>query len=372
MKKVLIALLALVMVFGLAACGGNGNGNGDAGDPGLPDGGEVWVGFIYIGTATDGGFTQAHDNGRIMMEDYFGGSVRTMIIENVAETTQDVKAAGQNLIDFGCEIIIANSYGFMDAMEELAEEYPDLHFLHFSGYKMNDSNFDNFFGAMEEPRYLSGIVAGLMTETNKIGYVAAYPYTEVQIGINAFALGAQSVNPDAVVNVIYINSWYDPALEKAAAEALLAQGCDVLTQHCDTTGPTLAAEDAGAFAIGYNLDNQHVAPETFLTAPVWNHGAYYIEAVSSILDGTFVPTSYYGSMADGYVQLSPLADIVPADVVAEVERVQADIISGAFAPFSGRIELANGEVLCEEGQTLSRSEIWDITDVVRGVDALPM
>ena len=370
MKKVCIVLLAFVMAFGLAACGGGGSG--DAGDEGNAGEDTLWVGLIYIGPATDGGFTQAHDNGRAAMEGYFGGAVRTMVMENVPESTQDVKAAAQNMIDNGCEVIIANSYGFMDAMEELAEEYPDLYFLHFSGYKMNDTNFDNFFGAMEEPRYLSGMVAGLMTETNKLGYVAAFPYTEVQIGINAFALGAQSVNPDVEVNVIYINTWYDPADEKAAAEALLAQGCDVIAQHCDTTGPTLAAEAVGAYAIGYNLDNQHVAPETFLTAPVWNHGAYYISAVQAILDGTFTPTSYYGSMADGYVDISPFSDVVPADVRAEVERVKVEIMSGAFAPFSGKIDYADGRVLSEEGQTLGRGEIWEINDVVKGVNAVSM
>ena len=134
---------------------------------------------------------------------------------------------------------------------------------------MNDKNFGNYFGAMEEPRYLSGMIAGLMTKSNKLGYVAAYPYTEVKIGINAFALGAQSVNPNATVSVVYINSWNDPANEKAAAESLLAQGCDIITQHCDSAGPQLAAQDAKAFAVGYNLDNSKVAPNSFLTAPIW-------------------------------------------------------------------------------------------------------
>jgi len=364
MKKRLIMVLAVVLVFGLVACGGGAGDAGSGGGGGSDD--VLKVGFIYIGTAKDGGFTEAHDNGRAAMVAYFGGAVEAVFVEEVPESVQDVKSVGQNMIDSGCEVVIAISYGYMDAMEELAEEFPELYFLHFSGYKMNDTNFDNFFGAMEEPRYLSGIVAGMMTETNKLGYVAAFPYTEVQIGINAFALGAQSVNPDVEVRVIYINTWYDPALEKAAAEALLDQGCDVLTQHCDTTGPILAAEAVGAYAIGYNLDKQDVAPGTFLTAPVWNHGAYYISALEAIMNGTFSPSSYYGHMSDGYVALAPINPLVPADVVAEVERVKDEIIAGTFGPFFGTVEFADGTVLSGNG-IWSRGDIWSLTDVVKGV-----
>lgn len=369
MKKVLVILLAFAMIFSFAACGGDGGNGGQSGE-GEGDAAPLKVGFIYIGSAQDGGFSQAQDEGRAAMVEYFGGKVETVVQEEVHDQdAQATETAARNMIDQGCKVIVGTSFGYMDTLERLAEEFPDIYFLHFSGNKMNDTNFDNYFGAMEEPRYLSGIVAGMMTQSNKIGYVAAYPYTEVQIGINAFALGVQSVNKDAEVKVVYINSWYDPANEKAAAESLLAQGCDVLAQHCDTLGPIIAAENAGKYAIGYNLDKQDAAPGTFLTAPIWNHEVYYIQAIQSIMDGTFKPQSYYGHMSDGYLDLAPLNPIVSEEAKAKVEEVKAKILDGSFAPFSGKIEYADGTTLCEEGQTLTRAEIWSINNVIKGVTA---
>ena len=372
MKKILIAMLALAMIFSLAACGGGnggGGGGGGGGDASVSDT-ELKVGFIFIGTRTDGGFSQAHYNGAMALEAHFGGKVEALFMESVnSQNNQAIRDAAVNLIDAGCEVIVGNSFGFMDMLEELAGEYPDIYFLHFSGYKMNDSNFDNFFGAMEEPRYLTGMVAGMMTETNKVGYVAAHPFTEVQIGINAFALGVQAVNPDAEVNVIYINTWGDAMLERQAAEALLDAGCDVIAQHSDSPGPIIAAGERGAFGIAYNLDKPDSSPEAYLTAPVWNHGAYYIKAVQMILDGTFVPFSYYGTMADGFVDIAPLTSLVPSDVVAAVNAAKAKIISGELAPFEGEIFYADGRQLSAEGQRLDRGEIWSINDVIKGVNA---
>ena len=361
MKKIFAVAVALIMVltlsFGLVGCGESEE-----------ESETLKVGFLYLGTAQDGGFTQAQDEGRAAMEKHFDGAVETMTVEEVDEDKDAVITAGKNLLDQGCQVIIAGSFGFMDGMEELANEYPDQYFLHFSGNKSNDTNFDNFFGAMEEPRYLAGIVAGMTTETNKVGYVAAFPYTEVNIGINAFALGVQSVNPDAEVKVVYINTWYDPTKEKEAAEALLDQGCDVLEQHCDTVGPTEAARDAEAHSIGYNLDIGKDYPETFMTAPIWHYDAYYIQVVQDIMDGKFKPSQYYGNMADGFVDLAPLADFVSDDIKAKVEEVKAEIVAGDFAPLSGEIQFTNGEYWCKEGQTLTREEIWlDELPLVKGV-----
>lgn len=303
------------------------------------------------------------------MEKYFDGKVETTYLENVPENAQDVENAAKNLMDEGCTVIIGTSYGYMDTIDKLADEYPDNIFLHFSGNKMNDTNFGNYFGAMEEARYLAGIVAGEKTESNKIGYVAAYSNTEVNIGINAFTRGIQSVNKDAKVNVVYINAWVDAAKEKEAAEALIAQGNDVIAQHCDTTGPALAAEAAGVYSIGYNLDKSDVAPETILTAPIWHHEAYYEKVIQSILDGDFEPESYYGSLKDGYVDLAPLSDQVSDETKAEVEKAREEIIAGDLAPFQGSIKYADGTTLCEEGQTLDREQIWGTKGVIEGVNA---
>ncbi len=364
MKKFLAVILVLALVMSsLAGCGGAKEGNDDAQGTDEP---VMTVGFIYIGPATDGGFSEAHDRGRQAMVDYFGGKVKTLTAENVAEDKQAVESAAITMIDQGATVIIGTSFGYMDTLESLAAQYPDVNFIHFSGNKMNDTNYGNFFGAMEEPRYLAGMVAGMMTKTNKIGYIAAFPYTELLIGINAFTLGARSVNPNAEVKVVYTNAWVDAANEKAAAEALLAQGCDVLEQHCDTTGPQIAAEAAGAYAIGYNLDSRDAAPGAFLTAPLWHHEAYYIKAVQEIMDGTWKPESYYGTMADGYVSLAEMTDLVPADVQAKVKDVEAKIIAGEFPIFVGPIKDNKGNVVVPEGTTLDRAGIWSINYLVEG------
>ena len=366
MKRIVALLMILAMVFSFSACGSKTK-EPAATKPVLT------VGFIYLGTKNDGGFTQAHHEGTIAMEKYFGGKVKTIIKEGVSDTDkQATKEAALGMIDQGATVIVACSFGFMDALDELANDpaYKDIDFLHFSGYKMNDTNFGNYFGATEQPRYLTGIIAGMMTKSDKLGYVAAFPYTEVQIGINAFTLGAQSVNPNVEVKVVYINSWYDPAQEKAAAEALLAQGCDIITQHCDTTGPQVAAAEKGAYAIGYNLDNSAVVPESFLTAPIWHHEKFLIPTIQAIMDGTWKPESYYGTMADGYVDIAPMTDLVPADVQAAVNAVKAKIVANEFPIFVGPIYDNAGNLVVKEGETLDRDGIWKINYLVKGVTAV--
>lgn len=371
MKKVLLILLALILVMSaFAGCGGDNGGDQGGGGNGASDD-VTTVGFLYIGTITDGGYNQAQHMGAMAVEKAFGGAVKVIYAENVAEDLQAVKTNAINMIDSGAKIIIGTSFGHMDGIAELAEEYPELYFLHFSGYKMNDTNFGNYFGAMEEARYLSGIVAGMKTENNKLGYIAAYPYTEVQIGINSFFLGARSVNPDVTMNVVYINSWGDAALEQTAAESLLAQGCDVITQHADTSAAQVAAEKVGAFAVGYNMDNSKVAPGSFLTSPIWHHEAYLVPTIQKMIDGTYVPESYYGTMADGYIGLAPLTDLVPAEAKAEVARVQAEIEAGDFVIFKGPLKDNEGNIVVPDGYDMTdRGEIWQMEYTLEGITAI--
>lgn len=367
MKRLLALMVAMMMLL-MAGCGGSKTSTDSGSMEGTePAAEKIKVGFIYIGHVTDGGFTQAHDKGRLELEEKLGDKVETLYQEAVPENIQDVKNSAKVMIDQGAEVIFANSFGYMDAMEELAGEYPDVKFLHFSGYKMNDTNFGNYFGAMEEARYLSGIVAGMKTTSNKIGYIAAFPLPELFIGINAFTLGVQSVNPDATVQVVWTNSWYDPAKEKEAADSLLAAGCDVLTQHCDTTGPQVAAEEAGAFAIGYNSDSYQAAPKAFMTAPIWHHGVYYVNTVQAILDGTWAPESYYGNMADGYIEILPLTENAPEGAQAKVDEVQALIKSGEFNVFAGPVQNQAGDIVFAEGEKPDRAKIWETDFLVKGV-----
>ncbi|MDR1796736.1 MAG: BMP family ABC transporter substrate-binding protein [Clostridiales Family XIII bacterium] len=387
MKRVLILLLVALMVFTLAACGGGSSGAADTGsataDADNPAGASgaseepaatpVKVGFIYIGAIDDGGYTQAQHAGTEALKEALGDKVETAYLEGIDDTnTQAAQDAAKQLIDQGCSVIIGTSFGFGEGLFELAEsgDYDDIIFLHFSGSNINDTNFGNYFGAMEEPRYLTGIIAGMQTETNKIGYVAAYPYTEVKIGINALALGAQSVNPDATVQVVYINSWYDPAAEKAAAEALLAQGCDVIAQHADTPGPQIAAASAGKLCIGYNLDNSGLEglEDAFLTAPTWHHDVFLVPTIQAIIDGTWTPESYYGSLADGYVDLAPLTANVTEEAKAKVAEVRAQFEAGEPV-FVGPIEDNAGNVVVAEGESLDRAGIWSMEYLVKGVTA---
>jgi basic membrane protein A len=216
-KKFLIVLFAIVLAFTMVACGDK---DGDSSGSDSASGEPLTVGFIYIGAVNDGGYTQAQHAGTLAVGEHFGDSVNTIWLEGIDDTNkQAAEDAAKQMIDQGAKVIVGTSFGFGEALNEMANsgEYDDITFLHFSGSYINEKNLGNYFGAMEEPRYLSGIIAGYQTQSNKLGYVAAYPYTEVQIGINAFTLGAQSVNPNVEVNVVYINSWYDPAKEKQAA-----------------------------------------------------------------------------------------------------------------------------------------------------------
>ena len=218
-------------------------------------------------------------------------------------------------------------------MEEMALEYPDVIFLHCSGYKLNDSNFGNYFGKMYQPRYLSGLVAGSITKSNKIGYVAAFPIPEVIRGINAFAEGVKETNPNATVEVVWTFTWFGPEAETQAANALLETGADVLTQHQDSTATGIAAEAAGAKWISYNTAyGKDAAPEAFVTAPVWDWGPYYVSVVESIADGSFVPEAYWGGMETGLVSLYELSGDLPRTVEQLVNERTMEILSGSFDP----------------------------------------
>ena len=386
MKRILIVVFAIVLALALAACngigggGGNGGGSGNEGDSGSGGGqaagndAPIIIGFIYIGSINDGGFTQTHHDGTLELQAAYGDSIKCIWLEDIDDTnTQAAKDAAKQLIDQGASVVIGTSFGFGTPMFELAESgaYDDVVFMHFSGSDINDHNYGNYFGAMEEPRYLSGIIAGMQTTSNKLGYVAAYPYTEVMIGINAFALGAQSVNPDATVSVVYINSWYDPAGEKQAAEALLAQGCDVITQHADTPGPQLAAAEAGCFAIGYNRDNSGLEglEDAFLTAPIWHHGSYLITAIGRVMDGTWKPESYYGNMKENYIDIAPMTKNVTEEARAKVEEVRTKIVNGSFPIFTGPILDNQGKEVVPAGVSLDRAGIWSTDYLVQGVTA---
>lgn len=326
------------------------------------------VAFVYVGPVGDLGWTWAHDQGRKELEAAFP-NVTTVYQESVPENPADAERVIRQFAQDGADLIITTSFGYMDPTINVAKDFPDTKFIHISGYK-TAPNVATAFGKIEEPRYVSGELAGLMTKSNQIGYVAAFPIPEVIRGINAFTLGVRKTNPEATVKVVWTNTWYDPQKERAAAEALLDGGADVITQHQDTAGPQQAAEDRGAYGIGYNADMSELAPNAFLTAPIWHWGVYYKQAVQDILDGTWKSTQYWGGWKDGIVDLAPLASFIPEDIRKQIEDEEARFKSGEkdeFTIFSGPLKDQSGEVRVPEGQTMTGDEILGMNWFVEGV-----
>lgn len=350
MKKLLVLLLSFALVLGaFVGCESSSD--------------EFVVGFIYVGPVGDGGWTYAHDQGRLALEDQLG--VKTIYKESVPET-QEVENEIRTMIDQGAKVIFATSFGYMDYVEKISAEFPEVKFFHCSGFKSTD-NMANYFGRMYEARYLSGIVAGMKSETNKIGYVAAFPIPEVIRGINAFALGVQSVNPEATVEVVWTSTWYDPAKEKEAAVALLDKGVDIIAQHQDTAGPQQAAEEAGKFSIGYNTDMKETAPNAYMTAPVWNWAPYYVNQVKAVQENTFKSHAYWEGMTADIVKLADLTDLAPEGSKEKVEAAKASILDGSMFVFQGPIKDQNGEVKVAEGQKMTDQEMLDMMWFVENV-----
>jgi basic membrane protein A and related proteins len=327
----------------------------------------VKAAFVYIGPPGDGGWTFQHEQGRLELEKTLDGQVKTTKVENVPETPSEAERVIRQLAQQGNDIIFTTSFGYMDPTLAVAKEFPKVKFEHCSGYK-SAPNMGNYFGAMEEGRYLSGVVAGKVTKSNTIGFVAAFPIPEVVRGINAFTLGARSVNPNAKVKVVWVSSWYDPAKERAAAESLLDAGADVLAQHEDSPATGQAAEARGAFWIGYDSDMRRFAPKAFLTAPVWDWGPYYISRVKAVLGGTWKPDSYYGSAADGLINIAPPSELVPSDVTSLVNQKLEEIKSGSFHVLSGPIYDQSGALKVPQGQTMSLKDALAWQWFVQGVE----
>lgn len=323
---------------------------------------DIKIGVIHITDPSEGsGYTYTHDIGIVEMQETLGLEDSQIIRKNkVADDDPTaVETAILECIEEGANIIFATSWGYMDTCEQLAEEYPNVIFSHGTGYKSNGSNFNNYFGRIYQARYLSGIAAGLKTETNKIGYVAAWgkDNSEVTGGANAFAMGVYSVNPDAKVYIKTTNSWFDPEGEKQAADALIAQGCDVIGQHCNTPNPQLAAEAAGVYGIGYNSDMSTDAPGAVLTSTIWHWGAYYTHAAKSVIEGTWTGENYFGGIKEGLVYLSPLSDFCAEGTAEIIAEEQAKIVSGEWDVFMGEIETNTGEIVGEAGKNLDDATI---------------
>ena len=335
---------------------------------------DIKVGVIHISDPAEGsGYTYTHDQGIVGMQEALGLDDSQIVRKNNVDDSDAtaIENAIRECVEEGCNIIFATSWGFMDTCEALSEEYPDVIFSHGTGYKCNGKNFNNYFGRIYQARYLAGIAAGLKTESNKIGYVAAMGQdnSEVTGGCNAFAMGAYSVNPDCEVYVKVTNSWFDPEGETQAADALIAEGCDIIGQHCDTPNPQTAAEAAGVYGVGYNSDMSKDAPDAVLTSVMWNWSVYYTQAVQSVIDGTWTGENYFGGMADGLVDIAPLSDLCADGTQEAVDAAREKIVSGDWDVFDGVIETNDGSTVGTEGEHMSDEDItgnmnWYFKNVV--------
>lgn len=322
---------------------------------------QIKVGVLYLSDPDEGsGYSYTHDLGVKGMQENLLLSDDQIERKIVDDTDEDgTKKAIEECVSDGCNIIFTTSWGYMQVTADMAEKYPDVYFSHGTGYMSNGKNFNNYFGRIYQARYLSGIVAGMNTKNNKIGYVAAQDSSNAEVtgGIDAFAIGVESVNPKAKIYVDVTNSWYDEKKEKKASERLLSMGCDVMTQHCDTSYPQTLAQEKGVYGIGYNSDMSKETPKSCLTSVIWNWSAYYTAAVKSVIDGTWDGSNYYGGMAEGLVEITGLASFAADGTQQKVDEGTAEILSGQNNVFDGVLETNTGKKIGQKGKTLDDATI---------------
>jgi len=364
MKKTIAILLCIIMCISLLAACGDSNNNA-ATTSGASGGGteaEFIVALLYNNFVDDGGWTGEQEKARLALE---AAGIKTLFKENVPESEDSVKVMN-DFIAQGAKVIIGGSFGYMDYMHKVAAENPDVMFLHLSGY-MQRENLFNFHGRSYQTRFLSGLIAGTETKTNKLGYIAAYELPEVVRQINAFTLGAQLVNPDVEVYVIWTHTWYDPAIEKEAGKALVDMGCDVLTEHEAMPTSLEAAEEAGLMSIGYPADIAGVLPRSNLTAITFNWVNYYVPVCEAIRDGTWVPQDVWGGLDTGIVRLAPLSSRVSQTSRNLVDEYTTKIINGTYHVFEGPVYSQDGTLMIPEGSYASDDELQSMNYLVRGV-----
>jgi basic membrane protein A len=325
---------------------------------------DVKAGFIYIGPVGDGGWTYMHEQGRLEMEEAFP-EMSSSYVESVPEGPDSARVM-ETFVQRGFQVIFATSFGYMDFVQEVAERHPEVVFMHCSGYKRAE-NVGTYFGRMYQARYLSGLVAGSMSESNVIGFVAAQPIPEVIRGINAFTLGARKANPDVEVKVIWLFSWFDPGKEKEATKALIDAGADVIGMHADSGATPQTAEEAGVYVVGYNNDMSRYAPTKHLTAPVWDWGMVYKATIEDVVNGTWKSSDIWWGLKEGLVGLAPFGEAVPEEVKALVEKESDKIIKGEWDVFYGPVKNQSGEMVVAEGEAMSDADMLSMSWFVEGV-----
>ncbi len=330
------------------------------------------VAWIYVGPHNDGGWSQAHDAGRLYVQKALGSKVQTTYKENIAVGAQ-LKQTVASLVNQGYKMIFGTSYGYFD--KALAAKYPQVDFEQATGTD-TATNLSEYFGAAEDTVFLSGMAAGAATKSGNIGYVVAFPIPEVIRHANAFALGAQLMHPGAKVHLVWTNSWYDPAKEKKAAESLVAAGADVLGQNVDSPATGQYAESKGIPWVGYDSDAKNFAPKSWLTASTYNWGPYYLSRVKAAMAGSWKSGFYYGSVKDGFTGLAAYGPGVSAKTKAAIAAKKKAIESGSFYEFTGPLYDQSGKLRVPKGQRMQvlkggTNSLYGMNWLVKGVIGSP-
>jgi simple sugar transport system substrate-binding protein len=346
-------LLAAALLSSLAAL------NAYAADP-------LKVAFVYVGPVGDAGWTYAHEQGRLAMEKALAGKVVTTYVENVPEGA-DAERVIRKLAADGNKLVFTTSFGFMNPTEKVAKAFPNVVFEHATGFKLA-KNMGVYETRQYEGTYLQGVIAAKMSKTGTIGFVGSFPVPEVIRNINAYTLGAQSVNPAIKTKVVWINSWYDPAKERQAAETLIAQGADVLTQNTDSPATLQVAQEKGKYAFGWDSDMAKFAPKAHLTATTNSWGDFYTRTAQAVLAGTWKSGEVHGGLMEGMVKMSPLNAVIPADTAKLFETKKAALIGGKLKPFQGPLKDQSGAVKIAAGSEMSLADLKGMNWYVQGVE----
>jgi len=323
------------------------------------------VGFVYVGPIGDHGWTYRHDIGRLAIEAEFGDKVETTFVESVPEGA-DAERVIRKLASTGHDLIFTTSFGYMNPTIKVAKDFPNVKFEHATGYKRSD-NVTTYSARFYEGRAVLGTIAGMMTKTNTVGYIASFPIPEVVRGINAFTIAMRKQNPDAEVKVVWVNTWYDPGKEADAAKALIDQGVDIITQHTDSPAPLQVAEERGVMGFGQASDMSAFAPKAQLTSIIDDWDPYYIARTAAAIDGSWESADTWDGISTGMVGFAAYGDSVPADVRAAADAVREGIVAGTMHAFQGPINDQSGKQIVAEGEIIDDGVLLGMNYYVEGV-----
>lgn len=367
-KRSLIKVAAITALAGatLIGCGKKEEAAAPAPAPAAEAPQVTKAAWVYIGPVGDAGWSYAHDLGRRGVQAHFGDLVQTTYVESVPYGA-DAERVFRDLAQQGNQIIFGTSFGYMETMLKVAEDFPNVKFEHATGYK-TAPNMRIYDASFYQDTYMAGVIAAHMTQTGTLGFVGSFPIPEVLRNINAFTLGAQSVKPDVKVRVVWVSSWFDPPKESEAAQALINQGADVLLQNTDSTAVLQTAERNGKFAFGWDSDMSAFAPNAHLASAIVDWTPYYVKSIEELRNGTWETKRTVWGVKEGLNDLIKIADFVPAEAKAKVEEIKAGMKAGTFEPFTGPIVDNTGREVLAAGVQADRAWKDSVNFFVRGIE----